>query len=64
MEEHRETVADPNMVDAGGPARSVVQKSQPVISNINYRKIPGALWQRSPGSMTLSLSNKSLSPVG
>lgn len=28
-------VADPNMIEAGGSAQSVVQKSQPVISNIN-----------------------------
>lgn len=35
MEEHREAVADPSMVEATVSTQSMVQKSQPVISNIN-----------------------------
>lgn len=34
MEEHRETVADPNVVEAGGSTQCVVQKYQPVTPNI------------------------------
>lgn len=34
MEEHRETVADPSVVEAGDSTQCVVQKYQPVTSNI------------------------------
>jgi len=35
MEERREPMSDPNVLEAGGSVQSVVQKSPPVISNIN-----------------------------
>lgn len=35
MEEHREPMSDPDVVEAGGSVQSVVQKFLPVISNIN-----------------------------
>lgn len=35
MEEHREAVAGPNMVEASVSTQSMVQKSQPVISKLN-----------------------------
>lgn len=63
MEEHREAVTDPNMVEAGGSAQC---SAEIPACHLKY-KLKEYSWSslaRSPGGVTPSLSNKSLSPAG